>query len=272
MKTKNNKDKIDEGWFRNWMDSQTGGEYSRLKGEDPTEIKNPKIIQEIVRVGVEDYIKRIRAEGIEINNNSSVAANIDRIKESVIEYVQAYMTSREENEIRNEILVKLKPILDAFERLSTVNLVSLKELFKDSALARADAIIAQKTGLKPSNKPPAITSMASLLANIPENKQLYFKTRYKNTVGSDVWTFLRKDGVYFLNLPKSIEDEIARGLMNTPPTVRISAGNNLYDVYPVKSTSNLQAVYNEFVAWYTSSGYAMPINITSLLAPVDYSL
>lgn len=263
--------KLKEGWFRNWMDSQTGGEYSRLKGEDPNEIKNPKIIAEVSRVGFEDYIKRLRTEGIEIGNNSSVAANIDRIKESVREYIQAYMTTREEEENRNEILVKLKPILDAFDTLPTVNFSSIKKLFQDCALARADAIISLKTKLKPSNKPPAINNITSLLANIPEKSQLWFETRLTNTAGDKVYVFMRKDGVYFLNLPKSIEDEIRRGLMNTPATVRISAGNNLYDVYPVKSTSNLQAVYNEFTNWYSSS-YPMPINITPLVIPVDYDL
>lgn len=264
--------KLKEGWFRNWMDSQTGGEYSRLKGEDPNEMKNPKIIDQVSKVGFEDYIKRLRTEGIEIGNSSSVAANIDRIKESVKEYIQAYMTSREEEQNRNEILIKIEPILDAFETLPTVNFSSIKKLFQDCALARVDALISVKAKLKPSSKPPAISNITSLLANIPKNKQLFFQTRLSNRSGHSVYVYLRNEGAYFLNLPKSIEDAIISGSMNTPPTVKITSGSSDYDVYPVKSQNNLQIIYNEFINWYSSRGYPTPMDLSSLVIPVNYDL
>lgn len=261
---------IDEGWFRNWMDSQTGGEYSRIKGEDPTEIKNPKVIQKVVDVGFQDYVKRLRSEGIEISNQTSIDTNIDRIKESVVEYVQAYMTAREEEDARNEILVKLKDVFDAFNLLPRLNFVAIKKLFQDSAMTRADALIGLKSRLRPSSKSPAITNMSSLVANLKDNDEIWLDKIDKNSAGADVWAFIRKEGVYLLNLPAGIETEISTGRKNSPPSTEITISNTRYSVYPVKSPANLEDIYNKLLA--RIGGTLNPTILASIVRPISQEL
>ncbi len=265
---------IDEGFlqkaFRNFMDKHSDGEYSRIKGEDSDKIKDPKIINHVSDVGFQDYTKRLRSEGIELSKQSSIDANIDRIKESVVEYIQAYMTAKEQEDARNEILVNLKNVFSVFNGLPRLNFNVIKKLFHDSATIRADTLVELQTRLKPSSKSPAITNMPSLMANLPDNHEIITQTSDKNLAGDDVFSIIRKDGVYLYNLPANIEREISAGKKNTPPTIEIVINNFQYTVYPVKSPANLQDIYNKLLALV--GGTINSMILSKIVKPISMEL
>lgn len=261
--------KIDEGWFRNWMDSQTGGEYSRLKGSDPNEIKNPKVLQQVAKVGFEDYAKRLNNEGINLNQQPSIDSNIDRIKESVVEYVQAYMTNKEQNDARDEILVNLKSIVDSFKALPRLDINSIKKFFTDCTSARADALFKLQARLKPSNKPPAITNklpdasldstkitdMNTLMKAIPSNSQLPPFQFDVTLTGRKVIALIRSDGVYLTNLPANYEQYLKDNRLRYPAPESITYKNMKIKVYPVKTEKNLKEIYDR---WLSKNGGTVP--------------
>lgn len=257
--------------FSAWMDRQTGGEYSRLKGEEPeiSNQNNPKIINHVATVGYEDYIKRLRNEGIEISDATAITANIDRIKESAIEYIQQYMSGKEDVKTKQEILIELKKVSDRFKLLPTLNINSLKNFFKDSAEARVLGINNVKNKLSPSSKPPAIINISTLMNNLSDNHEIVFLTGDKNKAGDDVYGIIRKDGVYLLNLPKSIEDLISSGSINTPPTTKITHNNYDYTVYPIKKETNLQDIYNK---WLRFIGGTAPTSLTGYSRQISQEL
>lgn len=257
--------------FSAWMDKQTGGEYSRLKGEEPeiSNPNNPKIINHVATVGYEDYIKRLKNEGIEISDTTSIAANIDRIKESAIEYIQQYMTGKEDPKTKQEILIELKKVSDRFELLPTLNINSLKKFFNDSAESRVLGINNVKNKLSPSSKPPKIINISTLMSNLTDNHEIVFPTGDKNNAGDDVWSIIRKDEVYLLNLPSSIENLISSGSINTPSTKQITHNNYTYTVYPIKKESNLQDIYNK---WLSFIGGVAPPSLTGYSRQISQEL
>ena len=273
MKKNNAIEKIDEGWFRNWMDSQTGGEYSRLKGPDANEIKNPKVIEQVALTGFNDYVRRLRIEGIELGKSSSVLANEDRIKDSLIEYVQSYMTSRENTDIVNEILISLKNLSDNFRSLSPkdININSVKKFFIDTAKKRAETIFRLQNQLSSSNKLPAIANMASLISNIPENHEIVFATSLTtwSKPADQAWAFIRKDGVFLTKLPDAIKSAVEAGTINVPAKVRITQKNRTFDVYQVKSSRYLNQIYDE---WKNYVGGVIPPTLNGYTQPIEAEL
>jgi hypothetical protein len=251
------------------MDAQSGGEYSRLTGDDPAEIKNSKVIQQIAIVGYNDYTKRLRAEGIDLVTKSSVLANVDKIKESLVEYVQLYMTSKEGESAVNEILIGLKDLSKDFLALPAngINVNSVKKYFLDAATIRANVLFKLKTKL-PSPKKSTINNMSSLMDFIPENHEIVLPTSLATwTVAPDqAWAFIRKDGVYITNLPDDIKKAVADGTINAPDKTKITHKNISFDVYRVRSARYLNEIYNEWInriggaAPDTLDGYTMPIN------------
>jgi hypothetical protein len=252
---KRNKKIVDEGWFRNWMDSETGGEYTRLKGDEYEQIKNPAVIKQVAQTGYNDYVRRLRTEGIDLANRSSVLTNADRIKDSLIEYVQAYLTSRENSEAQNEILIAIKGLSDNFKALppSAINVNSVKEYFVDTVKIRADVLIKLKNKLPQSNQsnnPPEITNMSSLVANIPDGHEIPAFDTGLSPVGGP-WALIRENGVYLNKLPPEIQDAVSKRKINPPEKVEITYKNKPFTAYQVKTAKYQNAIFD---IWKNQTG------------------
>lgn len=262
--------KINEGFFSNvlgsWMDKQTGGEYSRLKNSDPKEIKNPNIISQVAITGYNDYIRRLNIANINVSNRSDVLTNEDTIKESLIEYVQSYMSSGEESNVISEILIELKPLSTTFLALpaNNINLNTIKKYFMDAAEIRANTIYKIKTKL-PSSKKIAISNINSLMANIPDSDEIVFQTTLSTRAGEPAWVFIRKNGVYLLNLPDDIKNKITSGTIGSIPTVEITHSTFKYSVYKVENPIYLNEIFEQ---WKRYVGGTIPSNLTGYTASI----
>jgi hypothetical protein len=259
--------KINEGFFTRWMDKQTGGEYSRLKGLDPNEVKNPTVISQVAMTGFNDYKKRLDAANINVSNRDDVLANEDTIKDSLIQYVRSYMTTGEENKTINEILIGIETLSDAFRRLppNSINLNAIKEYFMDTAKKRAEIIFKLKTELPTSNK-IAISNISSLMANIPDTDEIVFETTLSTRPGEPAWVFIRKKGVYLLNLPDELKSKVDSGVIGDIPKVEITHSTFKYQVYEVKNPTYLNEIFEQ---WKRYIGGTIPSKLDGYTSNIE---